>query len=204
VHTGGLKAAQASSLSRGLGLFGRFGAVGCTATLTLAVVLAGILTTALSLAVILAFAGVLGNGSVLNEHDTGAGGGRGTICLRRLSVQTDRGAAHQTCNSGGQCERLYGILHRYAPFFQLGHTRSVLDVNDCCVDRSEFERSAGYTRTAHLVCRKFERNASQRLHRNMNEPLIIRRRANHPDGNKYLSFAQSPQAATYPHRVHSL
>src|ERR1700729_2443259 len=130
VDTGGLKGAQASILSRRSGLFGRFGAVSCTAALTLAVVLARVLTATLPLTIIFAFAGVLGKGIVLNKHDPGVGRGRGTICRGRLSVQTDRGAAHQTCNGGGQCERLYGIFHRNTPFFQLGHTRRVLDVDE--------------------------------------------------------------------------
>src|ERR1700734_2702582 len=183
--TGGLKAAQASRLNRCLGLFGRFGAIGCAATFTLAVILAGILTTALPLTVILAFAGVLRKGIVLNEHDPGVGRGRGTICRGRLSVQTDRSAAHQTCDSGGQCERLYGILHRCTPFFSLGHTRKWLEVDDWFVDRSELERSADLPALLTLYAGSWSSTRRKRLHKNVNEPLISSKLgANQPDGNK--------------------
>lgn len=61
------------------------------------------LAAALSLTVILTFAGMLRQVLGLNEHDACGGGlDAGAIRLCRLSVQTERGAADQTCKCGGQ------------------------------------------------------------------------------------------------------
>jgi hypothetical protein len=129
---------QASSQGKFLSLR-CLGAVGSATALALAVVLTGILAAALSLAVILAFTGVFGrvglearcgeqNARLRSRVDRG-----GAV---RLRVQTNRGAAHQTCNCGGQSERFYGILHRDTPFFRLSHTRSAMDVKDGYAKRS--------------------------------------------------------------------
>jgi hypothetical protein len=125
---------QASSQSR---RFLLLGSVGSATALALAIVLTGILAAALSLAIILALTGVFGRVGLE------ASSGEQNACLRsgvdrrgRLRVHTNRGAAHQTCNCGGESERFYGILHRDTPFFRLSHTRSAMDVEDGYRQRS--------------------------------------------------------------------
>jgi len=67
-----------------------FGAVGCAGTLALAAVLAGVfrVAAALSLAIVLAFTGVLGKCRrvLRDEHETGMGGGS-TALSGGLSIQ---------------------------------------------------------------------------------------------------------------------
>jgi hypothetical protein len=75
-----------------------------------------VLATALSLAIILTFAGVLGEcGGVLPDEKYaglyGLVGGWGAIGLYGLRVETNCCATKQTCERGGQSERLCGILH---------------------------------------------------------------------------------------------
>ena len=62
----------------------------------------------MALTVILALAGVLGDvRGRLSEEDTSVnGGGWGVVGRSSLSVHADSGAAKQTCESGGQSERL--------------------------------------------------------------------------------------------------
>src|ERR1700733_10533285 len=60
LDSGGLEGTQAPSKKRFLSCLRRFGAIGSAATFAFAVILAGILATALPLAIILAFTGVFG------------------------------------------------------------------------------------------------------------------------------------------------
>ena len=97
----------------------RLGTVGGATTLALAIVLAGMLlvAAALTLTVVLTLAGMLGQGLVLDKEDASVRGLNGvTVRLGRLSVQTNRGAADQTCKRGGQSERFYCGGHRNKPF----------------------------------------------------------------------------------------
>ena len=85
----------------------RFGTVGSAPTLALAIVLAGMLlvAAALPLAIVLAFAGVLGQGLVVDQEDTGVRGLDGGAVRRgRLGIQTNRRATDHTCKRGGQSE----------------------------------------------------------------------------------------------------
>ena len=94
------------------------GAIGSAAALAFATVLARIWTPALALAIVLAFAGVLGEVGVRvvlgNQH---AGGGRcaggwGGAVLRRLSVQASSCASEQTGKRSGEREGICGmVLH---------------------------------------------------------------------------------------------
>jgi hypothetical protein len=102
-----------------LGTLRRLGTVGGATTLALAIVFAGMLlvAAALTLTVVLTLAGMLGQGFVLDEEDAGVCGlNGGAVRLGRLSVQTNRGAADQTCKRGGQSERFYCGGHRNKPF----------------------------------------------------------------------------------------
>src|SRR5277367_3086350 len=117
--TGGLITTQAPRQRDMLDGLRRLGTVGGATTLALAIVLAGMLlvAAALTLTVILTLAGVLGLGRVLNQEDAGVCGLNGAaVRLGRLSVQTDRGAADQTCKRGGQSERFCCGGHRNKPF----------------------------------------------------------------------------------------
>jgi len=67
---------QAPSLRDKLDSLRRLGTVGGAATLALAIVLTGMLlvATTLPLAIVLAFASVLGRGLVVDQHDAGVRG----------------------------------------------------------------------------------------------------------------------------------
>ena len=107
-----LEITRASRQSRKLGRFRGLGAIRCATALALALVRTGVLATALTLAVILPRAGVLRRRFVLNEQDTGESSLNSlSIRLSRLSAQTDRGRADQTCKRGSQSKRLYRVLH---------------------------------------------------------------------------------------------
>ena len=89
------------------------GSVGGAAALALAAVLAGVLTAALALTVVLTLARVLGQGFVLNKHDTGMRrGSRGSSgCIGGcLGIQASAGAAHYACHCGGERESLDGLV----------------------------------------------------------------------------------------------
>jgi hypothetical protein len=117
--TGGLITTQAPRQCDMLGTLRRLGTVGGATTLALAIVLAGMLlvAAALTLTVVLTLAGMLGLGRVLGEKNSCVRGlNGGAVRLGRLSVQTNRGAADQTCKRGGQSERFYCGGHRNKPF----------------------------------------------------------------------------------------
>ena len=97
----------------------RLGTVGGATALALAIVLAGMLLVAatLPLTVVLTFAGVLGQGLVVDQEDTGVRGLDGGAVRRgRLGIQTNRRATDQTCKRGGQSERFYCVGHWNEPF----------------------------------------------------------------------------------------
>ena len=105
---------QAPSLRDKLDSLRRLGTVGGAATLALAIVLTGMLlvATTLPLAIVLAFASVLGRGLVVDQEDTGVRGLDGrSVRLGGLGIQTNRRATDHTCKCGGQRELFYCVGH---------------------------------------------------------------------------------------------
>ncbi len=97
----------------------RFGAVSGAAALAFAIVLPRVWATALALAIVLAFAGVLGciRGWLVLSDQQHAGIGRYSHCrgaalLGGLCVQASSRAAEQTCKRSGDGEGICGmVLH---------------------------------------------------------------------------------------------
>lgn len=137
------------------------------------------LAAALPLAIVLALAGVLGKVRLIlgQLYACLRGlGGRDVVRLGGLGVQTDRGAAHETCDCGGQSERLYGILHNDKPFIGWAARRArwALRIATRIVARGqsrphivELHRDVEHAWSACCCCR-FEFHAPKRLQRNAN------------------------------------
>ena len=112
------------------------------------------------------------------------------------SVQTDRGAAHQTCEAAANASDCMEFFIGITPFFQLGHTRCVLDVDNCYVDRREWREDAGFTWLCFTLCAARLSATHRKSYTEMwkNHQLLEaswQLSEKHRNGNTNLSFAQS-------------